>query len=228
MKVIGHRGAAGLFAENTLSGFRGALGMGADVLECDVQQSRDGQLVLMHDRTVDRTTDGHGAVADLTLAELSALHCAGGERIPTLDALLQAVGEQAELAIELKTDGIEAACLQAVRKAGLLRSTTFICFTLERLSKIKSLDDRARIGTLFMQTGAEQWRSAQELHAEVIDTHFESLTTELVAQAHASGQQLWIWTVNEASALQEMTARGPDGITTDYPDRLLQQLGRLA
>ena len=100
--VVGHRGAMALMPENTLKGFRYAIELGVDYVECDVHLSRDGQLVVMHDTTVDRTTNGHGAIRDLAFARLRSLDAGDGEQVPTLDEVLETVRHEVHLLIELK------------------------------------------------------------------------------------------------------------------------------
>lgn len=226
MRVIGHRGAAGLCPENTVTSFRRAVDLGVDVVECDVYLTRDEHLVVLHDATVDRTTNGHGAVADLTLPELVSMRCEGGEHIPTLEEVLDSVCGKAAMAIELKADGAEGPCVDLIRRRGLVETTTFICFALERLVRVRELEQKAVTGALFMRVGETAIDAAREIGANIVDVHFSQLSPELLHQAHAASQEVWIWTVNEEADLRGMMRLGPDGITTDRPDRLRGLLGR--
>src|SRR5437660_7666970 len=111
---VGHRGAAALEPENTIRSFRRAIELGCDFAECDVHLTRDGQLAVMHDAAVDRTTNGSGPISDFTMAELKQLDAGQGERVPTLDEVLETVRGRIKLLIELKGPGTEALTVQTV------------------------------------------------------------------------------------------------------------------
>ena len=113
--VVGHRGAAGVMPENTIKGFRYAIELGVDYVECDVHLSRDKQLMVMHDATVDRTTNGRGAIRDLTAARIRSLDAGQGEQVPLLDEVLETVRGEVHLLIELKGTGVEHAAVEAVK-----------------------------------------------------------------------------------------------------------------
>ena len=117
--TVGHRGAAGVLPENTLRGFRYAILLGVDYVECDVHLTRDGHLVVMHDSAVDRTTDGHGAIRDLTLARVRSLDAGDGEQVPLFDEVLDLVKGEAQLLCEVKGLGTEHAAVEAVRAHGM-------------------------------------------------------------------------------------------------------------
>lgn len=226
MKVIGHRGAAGLAPENTILSFRLARELGADAVECDVRMTRDGQPVLLHDATVDRTTNGKGRLADLTLAEVSRLECQDGVPVATLAELLTLAGGSLPVVIELKEDAVVEPTVRQVIERNLLGSTTFISFELSRLVEVRRLAPAAVTGALFMRAGEAEIHTTREVGAQILDTHFGSLTPELVREAHRLALAVWIWTVNETNELRQMVEQGPDGITTDRPDRLVSLLGR--
>jgi len=220
MRVIGHRGCAGLRPENTLAAFRHAVALGVDVVECDVHRTRDGCLAVIHDERVDRTTPGRGAVSELTMVELRRLD------VPELDEVLQAVGGRAELAVELKAPGTATLALKAVEDQGLLGAATFISFDLGRLEAVRRLSATARTGALLGRPGAEAVGQARACGATVLDVHFAALTPALLEEARAAGLAVWTWTPNAAEDLRAQLALGPDGVTTDHPDRLLALLGR--
>ncbi len=226
MKVIGHRGAAGLAPENTIPSFRLARELGVDAVECDVRMTRDRHTVLLHDATVDRTTNGKGRLADLTMADVSHLECQDGVHLATLDELLALSGGTLPVVIELKEDAAVEPTVRQVLERDLLASTTFISFELARLVEVRRLAPAAVTGALFMRAGEDEIHTTREVGAQILDTHFGSLSPELVREAHRLALAVWIWTVNETSELRHMQEQEPDGITTDRPDRLISLLGR--
>ncbi len=220
MMVIGHRGCPGLRPENTLEGFAHALRLGVDAVECDVHLSSDGVPAVIHDASVDRTTPGRGAVVEFRMRDLRRLG------VPDLDAVLEEVGGRAQLLIELKAPGTAAAALKAVEDHGLLDSTTFLSFDLARLERVRSLAARARTGALFSGTEGDVVAAARACGAAVLDIGHRALDAPLLAAARAAGLAVFTWTPNSEAELRAQVALGPDGVTTDHPDRLLALLGR--
>src|SRR5262249_57324330 len=149
MIVVGHRGCALLEPENTLRGFRRALDLGCDYVETDVRLTRDGHLVLMHDETVDRTTNGSGSVAELTFGEIRTLDAGQGEQVPTLAELLPLLRGRAHLLCELKGENTAAEAVRIVREAGISRQVVFTCFDLGRIRHVKAIDSSLRTGAIF-------------------------------------------------------------------------------
>lgn len=230
MVVVGHRGCAALEPENTLRGFRRALALGCDYVETDVRLTRDGQLVLMHDETVDRTTDGRGRVAELALAEIRALDAGGEERVPILAELLELLrsegGGRVQLLCELKGEETAAAAVGIVREAGMERSVVFTCFDLDRLRAVKAIDPTLRTGAIFGQPPADFTRQAQSAGAEGVGVNHRWMTASVVAAARAAGLVIRAWNPDSESEIRAMLALEPDGISSNRPDRVLQLLGR--
>src|SRR5436305_847299 len=136
--VTGHRGAAGLEPENTLRSFRRACELGVDRIETDVRLTRDGRLVCVHDATVDRTTNGTGAVADMSFNQIRCLDAGQGERVPSLEEALAAVRGQAVLQIELKGEGTAAPTLQVLEAEQVAPPEVLIsCFDSPRLEEAR-------------------------------------------------------------------------------------------
>lgn len=157
MLVIAHRGASGRAPENTLASFEQAIAIGVDGIELDVHLTRDGQLVIIHDQNLARTTDGQGLVHEHTLAELKALDAGSwfgpafaGERIPTLEEVLVRVAGRVPLQVEIKgrTEGVTEATIAALRAHGLLDTTLMTSFHLDLLPLVRALAPRVRIGAL--------------------------------------------------------------------------------
>ena len=166
--IIAHRGDSAHRPENTLAAFAGALEVGADLVEFDVQLTRDGQVVVIHDPTVDRTTDGRGRVAEMTLAQLRALSAGypsrfgaahRGERVPTLGEALALLKDRARVMVEIKPDavtddaegGVEARTIADVRKAGMEKDVALLSFSRRALLRCRKLAPEIVRGHLFQR-----------------------------------------------------------------------------
>lgn len=227
---VGHRGALSIAPENTLAAFAAARAAHADGVEFDVQLTRDGELVIIHDDAVDRTTDGHGSIAAMTLAEIKKLDAGSrfdsrfsGERIPTLQEVLDLLGTQMLLNIEIKSKSAEAGALEekvveVVRRNALEAHVILSSFNPVSLRHVRTLAPDLRIGYLFERV--QDPAVVAELQPEALHPHWKLVTPELIAEAHAQGRQVNIWTVNEECDLRQMIALGVDAIITNWPQRL--------
>lgn len=232
-KIIGHRGAAGHAPENTLVSLRKAAELGANWVEFDVKLTRDGELVLFHDDTLDRTTDGAGTIAGHSLAELQALDAGGwygkafaGERIPTLGAALDTAAELGlGCNIEVKpSEGREDETARAVARALAARSTAppLLMSSLWR-SVLEILhDERAEIPRGFVvHEIPDDWRAVIE-RTECISLHAGewNLDADKAAMVHAADVRLLAFTVNTKRQAEKLFAMGVDGVFSDFPDRI--------
>ena len=226
VETVGHRGAAALEPENTLRGFRLAAELGCDWTECDVRLTRDDRLIIMHDETVDRTTDGTGAVADLSFDEVRALDAGKGETVPTLDEVLATIKGKLRLQLELKGPGTAAPAVDAVRRAGMERGVVFISFDLDRLMQVKRIDASLQVGALFADPPDDACAEAAALDARGIFVLYKNLTAELVAEARAAGLEIGCWNPDTEPEWRAMLALDLDILSSNRPDALLALLGR--
>jgi glycerophosphoryl diester phosphodiesterase len=230
MLRIGHRGAAAVAPENTIASFRRAVALGAQAVELDVQRTRDGHLIVMHDETVDRTTDGIGRVAELDLAWIQRLDAGSwkgpefaGERVPTLDEVIDAIAAPTILFVELKgpaalAPGIEEDLLRVVGRA---RSRVRVSsFDHRALARLRELDGDLPLGALFTGLPVDPVALARGCGATAIHPSFHYVVPDLVAEAHAAGLEVHAWTVNVPEDIAAVRALGVDGIFSDHPDRL--------
>jgi len=217
--------------ENTLAAFRRAVAIGAHMIELDVQLSRDGHVVVMHDDTVDRTTDGRGAVATLDLARLKTFDAGGwfaptfvGERIPTLGEVIEAV--PIPLNVELKRGGGEAlaaSVLDTVRNAGALERVVFSSFEDEALIRLRDLEDRAALAVLRASgTIGHAVRAAERVGARALHLRNTRQTNRQLRETRPAGYDIRIWTVNSIEEWTRFESAGASGLFTDHPDRFLQ------
>ena len=229
---IAHRGASGTSPENTLAAFRAAIAAGAAMCELDVQATRDHALVVIHDDTVDRTTDGQGAVKEMTLAELKRLDAGirfrGGlqrkEPIPTLDEVFAATAGQCALNIELKSGQVEKEVVASMRKWKALETSMVSSFDWGRLARTRELEDAVRIGVLAEKNVQGMFDAAARLSAYAINPRFDLVTAELCDMAHARGRKVLVWTVDAPELMHVLIGWGVDGIMTNYPARLQEVL----
>jgi glycerophosphoryl diester phosphodiesterase len=229
---IAHRGASGTAPENTLAAFRAAIAAGAAMCELDVQTTRDQALVVIHDDTVDRTTDGQGAVKEMTLAQLKRLDAGvrsgatapRGEPIPTLDEVFALTAGQCALNIELKSGQVEKEVTALMHKWKALETSMVSSFEWGRLARIHELEVAVRVGVLAEKNLPQMLDAAARLSAYAINPRFDLVTSELCATAHARGLKVLVWTVDAPELMRLLISYGVDGIMTNYPARLREVL----
>jgi len=224
VRVIGHRGAAGLEPENTLRSIRKAIDLGVDQVEIDVRMTRDGHLVVIHDETVDRTTNGHGYVKDLTLNELRRLNAGKGERIPTLEEVLRLTQGKVVLQIELKTREATEATVHLVESLNAEKDVLVTSFMHELLGKVYELNPNLRTGALFSDIEGDICQRALNVHSEAIHVHYRNIEREIVEDAHGRGLKVEVWNPDVVEDMRRMIDLGVDAISTNRPDTLLNLL----
>ena len=229
--VIAHRGASGERPENTLSAYTLAVEQGADMIEIDLHRTRDEAIVVTHDELLEGL-GGAGEIAGATLAQVRALDAGEGERVPTLDEVLDAFGERIAFNLELKraTDreyaGLEQAALAAVERRGLLPRMLFSSFYDPVLARLRSLSPAARVGLLISRKFPHRAVArAKALGAEALHPEDSIATPELVREAHDAGLLVHVFTVDEETELRRFLDMGVDGIFTNYPRRLRAMVG---
>jgi len=231
---IAHRGFSTFYPENTLLAVTKGIEAGADGVEFDVYNSSDRVPVLLHDKTVDRTTDGKGEVAKLTLAQLETLDAGAwkdkkfaGEPVPTLaDVLGKMKATTAKAMIEIKPDGIAREVVAAVRAADMLGQSVAISFSDRACADVHALEPGLPValvvggkpkGTMAQQADSLCGR-ARTCGAAILDLNFQMLSPEFVAELRRRGFRVWCWTVNEPAVMDALARWGVEAITTDRPD----------
>ncbi len=224
--VVGHRGAAALLPENTIAGFQHAIQLGCDYVECDVHLSRDNHLVVIHDETVDRTTNGSGRVADLTLAELRQLDAGQGHQIPIFQEVLDTVRDQVILLCELKGPFTPEATVRAVLNNGMQDQVIFTSFQFGRLAGVKQLDPSLQTGAIFGEPAADALEQAIALGALSVGINYRFMSAAFVEGARRLGLNLRAWNPDLEEDIQRMIDLDPVGISSNRPDLVLRLLGR--
>lgn len=228
--VFGHRGARGHAAENTLSSVQAALDLGVDWIELDVWNV-DGELVVIHDRRLERTTNGRGRTQDIDFAQLRRLEAGAGQQVPTLNEVLSLLAsKRAErrvgLNIELKGQQTAALAVTAVQHrvlSGEFDWSDFIIssFDHRQLTEVKNSESQLRIAALYSGIPQDLARPAAKMGSFALHADINFITPELVADAHRRGLWVFVFTVNETDDLQQMWEYGVDGVFSDYPERAL-------
>lgn len=222
MLIIGHRGAAGLEPENTLASFEKAIGLGVDMIEFDVQLCKSGELVIIHDYSLERTTNGKGLVIENTLSELKQLDAGNGQKIPTLTETLQFIDGRVKVNIELKGKPNSEQVVGVVEQfieSGNWEKDGFIVssFKHDELYKFHKLMPEIKIGLLYETVSNDFHKTALTLNAFSINADFNSLTREIMENIHSKNYQVYAYTVNKPSHKRQMKDFGVDGIFTDLP-----------
>ena len=251
--VIAHRGGAGLWPENTLFAFRNAIGIGADALEFDVHATSDGELVVIHDATVDRTTDGSGRVDEMTWEALRSLDAGYrwtdddgasfpfrgmGLRVPSLEEVLNALPDT-RMIIELKDvpETARARFSEAIAKSPYPERKVLASFQSESVRYFRDnnpgIATSSTVGEVLrfwvlnsMGLGFAFVPGGETMQVPPRSMNLPLVTSGFVSGAHRHNVDIYVWTINREADMRNHITQGADGIITDYPDRLLQVLGR--
>jgi len=224
IEVTGHRGAAGLEPENTLRSIRKAIELGVDRVEIDVRVTKDNYLVVIHDETVDRTTNGHGHVKDLTFNEIRRLDAGKGERIPTLEEVLSLTKEKVTLQVELKAREAAEPTVCLIERNNAEREVVITSFMHELLKRVHDLNPTLRTGALFFDVQGNVCQRALDIYSEAIHVYYRNVNSKLVEEAHRRGLKVVVWNPDELEEMKEMISLGVDVIGTNRPDILLNLL----
>lgn len=221
MKILGHRGARHEEPENTLLSIETALAAGVDGVEIDVHLSRDGRVVVIHDETVDRTTDGEGKVVELGFEELRRLDAGKGQKVPSLEEVLEAVRGKAELFIELKAPGCEAKVVEVVDRLELRGASFVKAFDHRWVQRTKELAPSLRTGCLIYGRPVDPVGLVRAAGADFLSIGIRLVDADLVAQCHAGGVEVCTWNCNEPDEVPHYAALGVDWLGTDAPTQVV-------
>jgi glycerophosphoryl diester phosphodiesterase len=224
---IAHRGASAEFPENTLTAFDAAIAAGADVCELDVQRSADGALIVMHDDSVERTTDGKGKVAALKLETIKRLDAGAwfasrfaGEGVPLLGEVFELAHGRCALNVELKAPEVAAQVCDLIGEWHAEQSTVISSFDWQALTLVRRIAPELRVGLLASRGPARILGAAVKMKAAAINPSFELITAEYCARAHRQGLAIYAWTVDDPAQMRRLIVAGADGIMTNHPKRL--------
>jgi len=222
---IGHRGAKGHEPENTLVSFAKALELGVHGIELDVHVCATGELVVIHDFTVDRVTNGTGEVHKMTLAELKALTIEPSQQIPTLHEVYNLINKKCIINIEMKgrhtAQPVSDFINDYVTHKGYSYEDFLVSsFQQEELKVISEINPNVHLGILTQASVTQAWEWADAYKAKAIHPHFSLLTESNVHKAQQAGLKVYTWTVNEPEDIARIKTYNVDGIISDFPERL--------
>ena len=220
--VGGHRGNPAEHPENTLASFRSAIELGVDLIECDVHLSADGELVVIHDHTLDRTTDGAGLVVQRSLADLRRLDAGRGERLPVLAEVCELARDRVGLCIEIKQipipyPGLEEKLVACLGALGMLDQTAVLSFHHGSVRRVKELEPRLSTGVLEGARPIDPVALMRGAGADIYSPHYGAMDPELVEAVHAAGGTVGVWTVDDEAAVAWCRACRPDSVFTNRP-----------
>jgi glycerophosphoryl diester phosphodiesterase len=237
--MVAHRGFSGGAPENTMAAFKKAMDLAVDMIELDVHLSSDGQVIVIHDDSLNRTTNGKGKVANYPVNELKQLDAGSwfgkqfsGEKIPTLKEVLELTRGQMLLNIELKIGelgqytmkDLADRSLQEVEKAGMLNQVVFASFDPSAIDRILEKNPKVPVALIYNQS----WTFPQEVTGgrsiSVLSCSGKVLTQTNISKAHQRGVMVFVWTLNTEEHMEHFLNMGVDGIITDHPERLIKIL----
>lgn len=233
--VIGHRGASSIAPENTLKAFRKAIELKADYVEFDVHQSKDGEIVIMHDSNTFRTTGHLGLIKEMTIDELKQLDCGEGERIPTLRELIKLAKGKINLNCEIKARGFTKEIINILLEEDILETTIVSSFKHDILLEMKEIEPQIKLASLEpIKFGwIRNWIFRKKLYKDVIDKNyyainpfFKLVNKNFISKVHNNGLKIFPWTINSESTIKKLIELGVDGIITNDVELARNILGK--
>ena len=233
--IMGHRGASKIAPENTLKAFKEAIRLKADAVEFDVQETVDGEIVIIHDYDTLRTAGTEGIVEQMTLKELKKLNFGNGEQIPTLLELVELAKDKISLNCEIKVEGIAKKIIQIFQDADILDSTIVSSFLHEELIRIQKIEPQLKLAPLVPAEPGKfsDWNYKKKLidftsenNYYAINPLFKLADKQFIEYAHEKNIKVFPWTVDSGIAMKKLINMGIDGIITNDISRLKEVLNR--
>lgn len=225
--IIAHRGVSSLYPENTLLSFVKAQELGVDMIETDVHQTKDKELVVIHDRSLTRTTDGKGEIDRLSLKEVRS-YSAGkwfskkfeSEKVPTLREVFATVGKKTRLRLEIKQAGIEKNLLSVIEQHNLINHVVCSSFNLETLAKIKKMKPLIPVAFICSNFNPTLIGELLRKNINMLDIEYSTLSLPLVKFCHSYGFVVTAWTIDRAREAKTIAGMGVEAICTNFPQLL--------
>lgn len=239
MLKVGHRGACGYEPENTIRSFRRAIDLGVDMIECDVYRCKSGEAVVMHDPTVNRTTDGTGRVHDLTLSEIRELRINGTEQVPTLQEVIDLCRGKIRINVEIKEEADAEAALEVIKKNDAYGWTMISSNYVSPLTRAHELDSNLTTALIFYSTKTDFrdvlfgimcrlalpityfviMKRVRQSGASWVNLMKQLAIPPLTNRLKKNGLHIGVWTINTPQEITRMTTLGVDALIGNYPDR---------
>jgi len=223
-RIVGHRGAPMEAPENTLLSFKRAMDIGVDWIEFDLRKSNDGVLVVIHDETVDRTTDGHGKVGEMTFGELQKLDAGNGQKIPSLQQVIGLARGKVGMDMEIKESGIEDAVVDMIKESGIVGGCMVSSFLYDTIRKVRELDPGIMTAAIMdkMPVNVEKCLDMlfDDINTRILMMGKKIATGPLVGEARRLGFEVGIWNADMPDEIEKYAAMDPEYLCSNYPDRL--------
>ena len=218
----GHRGNPAENPENTMRSFRSAIDVGCDLIECDVHLSADGRLVVIHDHTLERTTNGAGLVRDHSAAELRKLDAGDGEKIPLLQEVVELALGKVGLVIEIKQvpplyPGLEEKLVNMLRQLGALSECAVVSFNHMAIHELRKIEPSLQLGILEGARPMHPAKLLREAGADVYSPHWGATDPQVVKEVHSAGGAVGVWPVDDDTAVQWCKYCKPDSVFSNRP-----------
>jgi len=218
----GHRGNPAENPENTMRSFRSAIDVGCDLIECDVHLSADGRLVVIHDHTLERTTNGAGLVRDHSAAELRKLDAGEGEKIPLLQEVVELALGKVGLVIEIKQvpplyPGLEEKLVNMLRQLGALSECAVVSFNHMAIHELRKIERSLQLGILEGARPMHPAKLLREAGADVYSPHWGATDPQVVKEVHSAGGAVGVWPVDDDTAVQWCKYCKPDSVFSNRP-----------
>ncbi len=230
IQTIGHRGAAALEPENTLRGFRKAIEIGVDYVEFDVHRCKSGEIVVIHDETVDRTTNGKGFVRDLKLQQLKKLDAGKGEDVPTLQEAIDTCKGKVKMQIELKEHGLEEDTVATIERNGIAADVIVISFYHNFIKKVKEIANTRKLqiktGALIVGNPVNAADVVKAAKADYLSANQNFTDERMVRDLRKAGLEVTVWNCDTEKDIQRLAKLRVDAIGSNRPDLLMRVLGR--
>jgi len=220
---IGHRGAAGHAPENTLAAIQKGIALGVDFVEIDVRRTADSVLVVLHDETVNRTTNGKGRVDRLSLQEVKKFDAGNGEHIPTLEEVLKVAAGEAGLMLELKVKGVAQQTAEVVREAGFRNPVIYASFLHDELKHVRTVDPEATLMVLFGGLSHASVARAVKYGPSYVGLRHNKATRPLVDAFHRADLLVFVYTADAPSDIKHALSLDVDGVISNFPERIASQ-----
>ena len=217
---IGHRGAAGHAPENTLAAIYKGIALGVDFIEIDVHRTADGVLVALHDKTVNRTTNGKGRVDRLSLHNIKTLDAGNGEEVPTLQEVIEIAAGRVGLMLELKVHGVARQTVEAVRHAGFKDPVIFASFLHDELPQIRMADPNASCMVLLGRLPRAPVTRAMQYGPSHVGLRYDTATRRLVDAFHRANLTVFVYTADRLGDIRRALSVGVDGVISNFPERI--------
>jgi len=221
MSLFGHRGAKGERPENTLLGINWALQNNVEAIEIDLHLTKDGIPVVIHDPTVDRTTNGKGKISDLTYEEISKLDAGSGEKIPTFYEVIEIINKtDVTFFVEIKSAGLEKIIIEEILKNNLVDRTYIISFHHRLLKLIKEKAPQIRTAPLILGLPVNPVQLIKDTKADGISICALTVDKDVIKECKDAGYMVAVWVANSKEEYQYLSALGADFVGTDFPGKL--------